>query len=304
MRQFCLILLAAAASAGSASRKADLPAGAPFPFQQPTAIGNRIYAVLELTVFEYDAAADRWTDRKAPLPVKRHHYGVAAADGKVYAIGGCTGENETDPHNPIADVHAFDPATGKWTTKAPLPAPRRNLSAVAIDGLVYVVGGSDLGAEPKPVLVYDPRRDAWRTTKAVSNVIGCWGAHAIGRKIYAVGTRQDPANPGALPFRTDEIDTVAETATARRPIGVPRGGHTSAALGGKLYVLGGAVRGGKPASDVEAYDPATDTWTRAVDLTLPRSWMGAVTFQDAIWLLGGVNTKWETPERLVEVYRP
>src|SRR3712207_659848 len=117
MRQFCLFLAGAAVVFAGTSRKADLPQAAPFPFQQPTAIGNRIFAVLESTVFEYDAAADRWTDRKAPLPIKRHHYGVAAVGGKVYAIGGCTGETESEPHNPIADLHEFDPATGKWTAR-------------------------------------------------------------------------------------------------------------------------------------------------------------------------------------------
>jgi N-acetylneuraminic acid mutarotase len=304
MRHLCLILLAVAASGGTASRKADLPVGSPFPYQQPAAIGDRIYAVTETTVWEYDATADRWTDRKAPLPIKRHHYGVAAIGGKVYAIGGCTGETETEPHNPIAAVHEFDPATGKWTARAPLPEPRRNFAVVALDGLLYAVGGSDAGAQPKAVLVYDPRSNAWRTTKAVSNFVGCGVAHAIGRKIYAVGMRQDPANPAAPPFRLDEIDVAAETVTARKPLPLPRPGHTGAALGGKLFILGGAGPGGKPRAEVEAYDPASDTWTRLDDLALPRSWMGAVAFQDAIWLMGGVATKWETPERLVEVYRP
>jgi N-acetylneuraminic acid mutarotase len=304
MRFLCLILLAAAVSAGTTPRKADLPEGGAFPYQQPAAIGDRLYAVREQTVFEYDAAANRWTDRKAPMPVKRHHYGVAAVGGKVYAIGGCTGETEQDRHDPVAHVHEFDPASGRWTSRAPMPEARRNLSVVALDGLLYVVGGSDLGAQPKPMLVYDPRRDSWRATKAVANMVACWGAHAIGIRIYAVGMRQDPANPAALPFRTDEIDPVKETVIPRKPIGAPRSGHTSAALGGKIYVLGGAGRGNKPAAAVEAFDPVTDTWTRTADLTPPRSWMGAVAFQDAIWLLGGVATKWETPERTVEVYRP
>jgi len=303
MRFLCLIISAAAAFAGT-SRKADLPEAAPFPFQQPAAIGDHIYAVMEKTVFEYDAAADRWTDRKAPLPVKRHHYGVAAVGGKVYAIGGCTGETESEPHTAIADLHEFDPATGKGTTRAPLPEPRRNLAAVAVNGLLYVVGGSDLGGTPKPVLVYDPQRNSWRATKAVMNLVGCWGAHAIGGRIYALGMRIDPANPATPPFRTDEIDLATETVTARKPIAIGRSGHASAALAGKLYVLGGAVRGGRPAAEVERYEPASDTWTRLADLDLPRSWMGAVALGDAIWLLGGVNTKWETPERLVEAYRP
>ncbi len=294
---------AALATFGSVLTKPDLPEGMAFPFQPPVVIHDRVYVVREQTVFEYDSARGSWLDRKAPLPLKRHHFGVAAAGGTVYAIGGCTGEKETDPHNPVQNVDAFDPATGKWTPRANLPEPRRNLAAVTVEGRIFVIGGSDSGTQPKPVLVYDPVKDAWSARKAISNVTGCWGAQVINGKIYALGMKNEK-DPAAYPFRTDEYDLAADTITSRRPIKSPRTGHATAAANGKLYVIGGVGRGRKPVGDVEVYDPASDDWTRLADLATPRSWIGAVTLNGAIHLLGGVGESWNQQSTSFEVYSP
>jgi len=40
-------------------------------------------------------------------------------DGKLYAIGGFTLQNA----DAFADVSAYDPATDKWSPRAPLPQP-------------------------------------------------------------------------------------------------------------------------------------------------------------------------------------
>jgi N-acetylneuraminic acid mutarotase len=296
------IVLLPAVGAGPA-KKADMPQAAAFPYQPPVAMGSRIYVVREQTVLEYDGVSDRWTDRKAPLPVKRHHFGVAAANGKIYAIGGCDGEKETDPHNPLANVDVFDPATGRWTALASLPEPRRNLAAVTVGDRIFVVGGSDASTQPKPVLAYDYARDAWTVRKAISNVTGCWGAHVIGDRIYAVGMKNE-RNPAVYPFRTDMYDPSTDTIATKKAIASPRAGHASAAAGGRIYVMGGVGKGRKPVGDVEVYDPALDAWTRLPDLAVPRSWLGAVTVNNVIYLLGGVRDRWDSPEKSFEVYDP
>ena len=58
----------------------------------------------------------------------------------------------------------------------------------------------------------------------------------------------------------------------------PRGGVAAAVLGSKLYIFGGegnanATEGVFP--NVEAYDPATDSWSSLPNLALPRHGLGA-----------------------------
>ncbi len=51
-------------------------------------VGERIYTVLESTTLVYDATTSRWS-RGPSLQVPRHALALFAADGKLFAIGGC-----------------------------------------------------------------------------------------------------------------------------------------------------------------------------------------------------------------------
>jgi hypothetical protein len=53
-----------------------------------TTVDDRIHAVLESTYVIYDGRTGRWT-RGPSLQVPRHALGLFAADGRLYAIGGC-----------------------------------------------------------------------------------------------------------------------------------------------------------------------------------------------------------------------
>ncbi len=89
---------------------------------------------------------------------------LVAHDGKLYRIGGmnarnATPEDDEDLHS-TADFAMYNPAGGKWTALAPLPAPRSSLDAVVIGDKIYVVGGwtldgSNEGTWPDCSLVFD-----------------------------------------------------------------------------------------------------------------------------------------------------
>ncbi len=60
---------------------------------------------------------------------------------------------------------AYDPATNTWTTKAPMPTPRGALSAAAVNGIIYAIGGYKPNQELTVNEAYDPATNTW-TTKA------------------------------------------------------------------------------------------------------------------------------------------
>jgi N-acetylneuraminic acid mutarotase len=110
------------------------------------------------------AGAASWT-AAAPIPNPRNHGGGAAAGGLFYAIAGRHRWDEAA--GDVPDVDAFDPVTGVWTARAPLPSARSEIGAstsTLSDGRILVVGGSLPGIVPSAAaFIYDPSADTWST---------------------------------------------------------------------------------------------------------------------------------------------
>ena len=105
------------------------------------AIGGRTShsptTVLTPTVEEYDPVTNTWAT-KSPMPTARRYLvAVTASNGKIYAIGGCSGSCTTA----LATVEAYDPATNTWTTETSMPTKRVGLGAAASGGKIYAIGG-------------------------------------------------------------------------------------------------------------------------------------------------------------------
>ena len=114
-------------------------------------VGRRLYAVgggnpdphaKDTRVTQtYDPARDSWTNL-AQMPRGRLGFGVAVAGGILYAAGGLGGSGFTP--TALAEVDAYDPETNVWTTPARLPFGRAFLSAAAVGGFLYALGGGHL----------------------------------------------------------------------------------------------------------------------------------------------------------------
>jgi hypothetical protein len=74
---------------------------------------------------------------------------------------------------------------------------------------------------------------------------------------------------------------------------------------GRIYAIGGNASTG-PTNIVEAYNPATNTWTRVASMPTPRSGLAAVTGPDGrIYAIGGVDIlRSPLPLATVEAYTP
>lgn len=104
---------------------------------------------LEVTIPEmdiYDIAAKTWTTAKAPIPTQRAGVSVFAVGKRVVVIGGESGR-QVAAH---AEVEAYDPATGNWTTLPALPVGRHGMQAVQIGDRIHVlVGSGNRGGGPE-----------------------------------------------------------------------------------------------------------------------------------------------------------
>mmetsp|Transcript_15380 Transcript_15380/g.23032 ORF Transcript_15380/g.23032 Transcript_15380/m.23032 type:complete len:628 (-) Transcript_15380:266-2149(-) len=111
----------------------------------------------------YHPKTDSW-EALSSIPTPRCSPSVVSSDGIVYAIGG-----SIDPlHGAYTNtVEAYDTRTKEWKLLPPIPTGRiGGTTSVAINGLIYVVGGQNSTLPSKYVEVYDPRTKSWSDTFA------------------------------------------------------------------------------------------------------------------------------------------
>jgi hypothetical protein len=185
------------------------------------------------------------------LPMQTPLQGLAlvAHGGKVYRIGGlnarnATNEDDEDLHS-TADFSVFDPASGKWASLAPLPAPRSSHNAVVIDGKLYVVGGWHLhGKSPgewqPDALVYDfaTPNTGWQrlpqpSFKRRAIAIGNWHG-----KLVVIGGMDEK---GKVSRRVDIFDPKAGTWSEGPKLpgsGMMAFGGAACDIDGEIYATG------------------------------------------------------------------
>jgi N-acetylneuraminic acid mutarotase len=128
----------------------------------------------------YDPVSDSWASLAVP---QAHRFPAAGViNGKLYLAGGDAGPFAS----PFLDV--FDPATGTWAAKAPMPTGRKAPTGSVIAGKFYVVGGvSNTGGYFAANEAYDPATDSWTTLASVSTALQGMTSGPINGILYTAG---------------------------------------------------------------------------------------------------------------------
>ncbi len=137
----------------------------------------------------YDPQRDTWTMGPS-MPAPRHSPSAGVVNTQVFLISGKSVAYPQASSSPaITDsVHRFDPATGSWTSVAPIPHPRVSSTAVVVDDLIYVMGGMDRdGGLPTSVDVYDPATDEWSEGPSLEGGRSAQCGASVGGTAYLVG---------------------------------------------------------------------------------------------------------------------
>jgi N-acetylneuraminic acid mutarotase len=203
---------------------------------------------------------------------------------------------------------AYDQAA-TWTKKASIPVGMAEVGVTALDGKLYVVGGTEVKGQAAPKwdstlnMMYDPARDTWEQRAPLPQGLSHVGVAALGGKLYAIGgfTNIVHMGPQDLAF---VYDPKMDRWTALPKLSSPRGSVAVAALDGKLHIFGGRDSSkvvkisppGRPdmfagfgtITTHEIFDPATQTWSRGSPVPAPaRDHMGIVVLDGKIHLFGG-----------------
>lgn len=309
--------IAAAQVAATWVKKASLPVAR--AEVGVAALGGKIYVVggqeqqehaapkwASALIMVYDPADDSWQQR-APLPEGLSHVGVAALDGKLYAVGGFTDIIHIGPR-PAAFV--YDPKLDQWSRLPNISSARGSVAAVALDGKLHIFGGRQQDKVIKiptppgaPELsaafgtvnthqVYDPATGKWLSGAPVPGPArDHMGIAMIQGKVHLFGGRIADVTDNL--DRHDVYDPRTDTWSTAAPLPTPRSAGAFTVLDGRILYAGGECKpGGEPNTpnafdDVTAFDPKTNQWSILAPLPQARHAFGAATVNGIAYFIGG-----------------
>jgi N-acetylneuraminic acid mutarotase len=261
--------------------------------------------------YEYDPGTDKWA-KKAPMGRPAHHAALAEVSGKIYVFGGFVppAGGPAGGWQPIDNAWEFDPVGNVWKALPPIPSKRGAAVAVAVAGKIYVIGGATTQAGSKDLAitgggparsvgsneVYDPATNTWKAAADMPTARNHMFAGTVNGKIYVIGGR---LATGFITAATN-TDVVEEYDPATNSWGAikarmptPRSGGGWGTYGGKIYVAGGEVATPQLVGAfraVEAYDPATNTWTTLPSMPIPRHGVAGAVVGNRLHLVSGMVT--------------
>jgi N-acetylneuraminic acid mutarotase len=203
--------------------------------------------------WEYDPAADEWKEL-APMPTKRGAASAGVVNGKIYVTGGANslagltenGIHPARPHNVVATVEEYDPATNSWKTVRPLLLARNHHLAVGAGDKLYVIGGRVGGAFISSasnnidlVEMYDPAADLWtpRTRMPTARSAAAGGLYN-NNILVAGGEGQDQRFLAAFKA-VEAYDTVLNRWQVLPSLPHQRHGLAAGVIGDRFYTVSG-----------------------------------------------------------------
>lgn len=194
----------------------------------------------------YDASTATWTAFASPPSYMSYHSGCVL-DDKLYISGGI--------YSPTLFCR-YDPGSNQWTTLATLPYGYRFHTMAGIGGNVYLFGSNtwcvryDVSGAAFTSFQMDTVRDELRAV-----------AHSNG-KIYVQGGY----GYGTL---LQEFDPVSMTFTRKADAPHAHGGHALVSFQDQIWAIAGYDNSFALTDWVDAYDPATNTWSTSDTYPFP-----------------------------------
>ncbi|SEF71631.1 Kelch repeat-containing protein [Nitrosomonas ureae] len=200
------------------------------------------------TLYQFNPVNQTWRELKS-MPTARGALGVAVHQGRLYAVGGYDGDNNS------AAVEVFDPQTNVWTSAAPMPTARDHLAVVTASDKIYAIGGRpDLNYRKNMDVVeaYDFVTNQWHARAKLPTARSGIAAGVIDGRIYVVG-----GESGEGTFNTHEMYLPKEDRwVMMMPMPTARHGLGAAVVNDRLHVISGGLTPGASFSQVhEVFTP-------------------------------------------------
>ena len=215
---------------------------------------------------------------------------------------------------------AITPANGaenSWATKASMHFPRTGAGAVAANGIVYVIGGSqrynvsDTGfsyISINSTEAYDPTTDNWVEKASMPTPRDGLGTAVFQGKIYCFGGRNVSKDYSISINANEAYDTKTDSWETKTPMPTARSGIEASEVDGKIYLIGGWIESesssiAERSAQVEIYDPVTDTWGNGSPIPTAVGGYASAVLDGKIYVVSGVAIG-STRTNLTQIYDP
>lgn len=212
-------------------------------------------------------AENPWSSTVA-MPTARTNVAAAPIGTKIYVLGGESGGT------PVPTVEVFDTVLHAWSTAPPMPTARVGFAIAVLAGRIYTIGGAITDSQVSTTEVFDPAANLWATAAPMPTARSYPAASAINGLIFVVNGRVPPMCSIDWVCRAttanESYNPVTDTWTSRSPVPKQLIGPGSAALGSRIFVIGGERQNGITIGGASrfafSYDPATDAWVSIASL--------------------------------------
>lgn len=213
----------------------------------------------------------------AGLTVPRDDFVTAVVDGRIWVLGGMTG----DRGNRLESIEVYEPAVDAWRlSDITLPQGLASFEGVGIGDEIFVFGGLDASSSATDFsAVLDTRTGRWRRLPPLPHARYAHTVTEHDGRIYVIGGEADSGPVRAV----DVFDPRRGTWSGGGAMPDARGSHDAVSTEDGIYVLGGWLDG-HPSDVVQVYDPRSGDWTRAAPLPEPVSRAGATVADGKLWV--------------------
>src|SRR5947199_1210407 len=266
-------------------------------------------------VLRYTPSTNTWSQMGVTLPDNQMNNmacGVLTVSGTsyIYCVGGSAAGQTTATarvffYNPVTDTVTTLTGADNWPGDA---AGNILPGGFAVTGnKLYILGGFQINvASTNQIWQFDPTAavgSKWLQRVNTPEGIMYAPTAAIGGIIYVGGASDyqgglvvDTTNSFSFNPATNTIGSIA---AIPRATGETRG----LTFNGKMYVMGGGRVAPNPSTEVDVYNPGTNTWTTDLPfMTARRNFPTDTNGTNKIWLSGGYASDGFTPLSSMEIF--
>ena len=244
----------------------------------------------------------------ATLPIGTTEANSTVVNGKLYLFGGF---NVQVPRlDPTTRSWLYDPATNVWSSLPPMPVGGISHAGIDSDGSRYIYYAGGFALDPTGqarlqgttlVWRYDTVTGLYSSMPPLPDRRAAGGLSYINGTLYYFGGEIDYPGPNEGTTWSLDVANNATTWVALATMPNPRNHVGWATVNGQIYVAGGQYgeNSNTAQSELDRYDPATNTWTTLAPMPFARSHM-----LDSTFVLSGhvvVATGWTTTAKTAAV---
>lgn len=244
-------------------------------------------------------ATDTWR-READVPAFKDEEvrGIGLND-VVYVGSALRANGDGTVFSSLGTFYAYRPGSSSARRLPDMPVAADHTALTQWHGDIYVFGGFTRGRASNRAWRYSPETKRWYELARMPRARGGLAGDVIGDRFYAVGGASSALQRHPKVYRmVDVYDFPTDTWTKAARMPTARHHLAAAAVGGRLYVVGGRSNRSMALDVLERFDPATGKWEQLAPLPLGSGGLEAVGWKGRLLVLGGGDDgegRWVTP---------